>query len=109
MHAKLVQRLQDYGKRVMVAAVIIGIVIGIVSALPFRIAIKKIKTANPTHSLDMLTPFLLAIFASFIILVAGMVVCKQVVADVVVAYSIASIIAFIVGVFLFSLIKPKHQ
>ncbi len=93
----------------MVAAVITGIVLGLISVVPFKVATKKIRTVNPTNSLGLLGPFVLTIAISFIILVAGMVVCKLVAPDVVIAFSIAEIIAFAVGVIVFGAFLSKRQ
>lgn len=93
----------------MVAAVIAGIIVGLASIVPFRVATKKIRTVNPTHSIDMLAPFLLTIAASFVILIAGMIVCKLAAPDVVVAYSIAELLAFVVGVIVFGVFLSKRR
>lgn len=93
----------------MVAAVIAGIIVGLASIVPFRVATKKIRTVNPTHSIDMLAPFLLTIAASFVILIAGMIVCKLAAPDVVVAYSIAELLAFVVGVIVFGVLLSKRR
>lgn len=93
----------------MVAAVIAGIIVGLASIVPFRVATKKIRTVNPTYSIDMLAPFLLTIAASFVILIAGMIVCKLAAPDVVVAYSIAELLAFVVGVIVFGVLLSKRR
>lgn len=93
----------------MVAAVIVGIVVGLVSIVPFRIATKKIRTVNPTHSLDMLAPFLLTIAASFVVLVAGLIVCKMAASDVLVPFAAAELVAFVVGVIVFGLVSSKRR
>lgn len=93
----------------MLVAVIAGILVGIVSVVPFKFATKRIRKVNPTHSLDLLTPFLLTIAVSFIVLVGGMVVCKLVAPNVVVAYSIAEILAFVAGVIVFGVFLSKRR
>lgn len=93
----------------MVAAVIVGIIVGAASIFPFRVATRKIRTVNPTHSLELLAPFLLTIIASFAILIAGMVVCKLVAPDVAVAYSIAELVTFVVGVIVFGAFVSKRR
>ncbi|WP_165055233.1 MULTISPECIES: hypothetical protein [unclassified Adlercreutzia] len=93
----------------MAIAVIVAIIVGFVSLIPFRVATKKIRTVNPTHSIDMLAPFLLTIIASFVILIAGMIACKLIAPDVVVAYSVAELLAFVVGVIVFGLVLSKRR
>ena len=93
----------------MVAAVIAGIIVGVLSIIPFKVATSKIRTVNPTHSIDMLAPFLLTIAASFVILIAGMIVCKLAAPDVVIAYSIAELLAFVVGVIVFGVFLSKRR
>ncbi len=65
----------------MVAAIITGVLLGLISVIPFKVATKKIRTINPANSLSLLGPFLLTIALSFLILIAGMIVCKFVAAD----------------------------
>lgn len=93
----------------MVLAVIAGILVGVASVVPFRFAMKRIRKVNPTHSLDLLAPFLLTIFVSFVVLVGGMLVCKLVAPSVAVAYSIAEILAFVVGVIVFGMVLSKRR
>lgn len=93
----------------MVAAVIVGILVGIVSVVPFSVAVKKIRTVDPTHSLNLLGPFLLTIAVSFIILVAGMVVCKLVAPDVALGYAAAELVTFVVGVIVFGVYLSKRR
>ena len=85
----------------MVVAIIVAVLVGLVSVIPFNVAIKKIRAVDPTKSLNLLGPFLLTIAASFVILVAGMVVCKLVAPDVALAYAVAELVAFVVGVIVF--------
>lgn len=93
----------------MVVAVVAGIVVGGLSLIPFWVATKKIRTVNPTHSLDMLAPFLLTIVLSLVILIAGMVICKLVAPGVVAAYAIAELLAFVVGVIVFGVLVSKRR
>lgn len=93
----------------MVVAIIVGILVGFASVVPFRFAAQKIRKVNPTHSLELLAPFILTIAASFVILIAGMVVCKLVAPDVVVAYALAEILAFVVGVIVFGIFMSKRR
>ena len=76
----------------MVVAIIVAVLVGLVSVIPFNVAIKKIRAVDPTKSLNLLGPFLLTIAASFVILVAGMVVCKLVAPDVALAYAVAELV-----------------
>lgn len=82
---------------------------GAVSIIPFRVATKKIRSANPTHSLDMLAPFLLTIILSFLILIAGLIICKLVAPDVIMAYAIAELLAFVLGVIVFGFVVSKRR
>lgn len=92
-----------------VLAVVAAIVVGIASIIPFRVAVKKIRTVNPTHSLDMLAPFLLTIAVSFVILIAGMVVCKLAAPDVIVVYALAELLTFVIGVIVFGVFLSKRR
>ncbi len=93
----------------MAVAIIVGIIVGVVSVVPFSVAIKKIRTVDPTSSLNLLGPFLLTILVSFIMLVAGLIVCKLAAPDVVLPYAAAELLAFIVGVIVFGVLIAKRR
>ena len=93
----------------IVLGVIVAVLVGLVSVIPFNVAIKKIRAVDPTKSLNLLGPFLLTIAASFVILVAGMVVCKLVAPDVALAYAVAELVAFVVGVIVFGVFLSKRR
>ena len=96
-------------KKDMAVAIIVAVLVGFVSVIPFNVAIKKIRTVDPTKSLNLLGPFLLTIAASFLILIAGMVICKFAAPDVVVAYSVAELVAFVIGVIFFGVFLSKRR
>lgn len=93
----------------MVVAVIVGILVGAVSIIPFSIAMKKIRTVDPTHSLNLLGPFLATIAVSFVILVAGMVVCKLAFPQVALAYAAAELMTFVIGIVVFGVFIAKRR
>ena len=93
----------------MVVAVIVGILVGAVSIIPFSVAIKKIRTVDPTHSLNLLGPFLATIAASFVILIAGMVVCKLTFPQVALAYAAAELMTFVIGIVVFGVFIAKRR
>lgn len=93
----------------MIVAVIVGILVGLISVLPFRVALKKIRTIDPSMPLSMLGPFLITILASFVILVIGMVACKLLAPDVAMAYSFASIVTFVIVVIVFGVFMAKRR
>ncbi len=93
----------------MVVAVIVGILVGAVSIIPFSVAIKKIRTVDPTHSLNLLGPFLATIAASFVILIAGMVVCKLAFPQVALAYAAAELMTFVIGIVVFGVFIAKRR
>ena len=93
----------------MVVAVIVGIIVGIASVMPFNVAIKKIRTVDPTLSLNLLGPFLLTIAASFAVLIAGMIVCKLAFPDVALVYAASEVVAFVAGVIVFGVVLAKRR
>lgn len=93
----------------MAAAIIVAVLVGLVSVIPFNIAIKKIRTVDPTKSLNLLGPFLLTIAASFVILVVGMVACKLIAPDVAIAFAVAEFAAFVVGVIVLGVFLSKRR
>ncbi len=93
----------------VVAAVIIGIILGAVSVIPFNIATQRIRKVNPTQSLNMLGPFLLTILISFVILIAGMIVCRLVAESVIWPFVIAELLAFAVCVVIFGIMVVRRR
>ncbi len=93
----------------MAVAVIVGILVGAVSIIPFRVAANRIRSVNPTNTIGMLGAFLLTIVISFLILIAGMIICRAVAPDVVVAYAIAELVAFVVGVIIFGIVIAMRR
>lgn len=93
----------------MAAAIIVAVLVGIASVVPFNVAIKKIRTVDPTKSLNLLGPFLLTLAASFVILVAGMVICKVAAPGVAMPFAAAEIITFVVGVIVFGVVLSKRR
>ena len=93
----------------MVIAVIVAVLVGLVSVIPFNVAIRKIRAVDPTKSLNLLVPFLLTIAASFVVLIAGMVACKLVAPEVALAYAVAEFVAFVIGVIVFGVFLSKRR
>ncbi len=93
----------------MAVAVIVGILVGAVSVVPFGVASDRIRKVNPTHTLSMLGFFLLTIVISFAILIAGILICELVAPDVALACAIAEFAAFIVGVVVFGIIIARRR
>ena len=65
----------------MVIAVIAALLVSILSLVPFWVAVKRVRLINETASAGVLGPFLLTIAISFLILLAGIVLCKLIAAD----------------------------
>lgn len=93
----------------MVVAAIAGILFGALSIIPFGVSTKKIRTVDPSQSLNLLGPFLLTIALSFVVLIAGLLACKFIAPDYVIAFAIAEFVAFAVGVIVFGLILSKRR
>ncbi len=93
----------------MVVAIIVGILVGAVSIVPFSVSMKKIRTVDPTHALNLLGPFLATIAVSFVILIAGMVVCKLAFPQVALAYAAAELMTFVIGVVVFGVFIAKRR
>lgn len=92
----------------MVIAIIAALLVSVLGLVPFRIAIKKIRMVDPTMPMAMIGPFLLTIAASFLILIAGIVACKLLVADSLVVYSLTGLIAFTVGVVVMGVLSKRR-
>lgn len=93
---------------VLAIAIIIGILIGAASCLPFRYAAIRVRTVNPTHTGSLAGLFFAAIAVSFVVLGAGIVVCGLVARDVLLAYALAEVVSFIVAVIAFGLISKRQ-
>lgn len=92
----------------MALAIIVGILVGALSVVPFFVAIKNIRKVDPTFSLNLLGPFLLTIVVSFLILLAGLALCKLIAPDVIVPFAAAEIFVFVAGVLVLGLYKARQ-
>ena len=93
----------------MVLAAIAGVVVGLISLIPFPIAAKKGRMLDPSKSLNLLAPLLLTLLISFVILVVGMVICKAVAADSIFAFVIGEFAMFVIGVIVFGIFVSKRR
>ncbi|WP_165248444.1 hypothetical protein [Adlercreutzia sp. ZJ141] len=93
---------------VLAIAIIIGVLIGVVSCLPFRYATVRVRAINPTHTGSLAGLFFAAIAVSFVMLGAGIVVCGLIARDVLLAYALAEVVSFIVAVIAFGLISKRQ-
>ena len=93
----------------MVIAVIAALLVSILSLVPFWVAVKRVRLIKETASAGVLGPFLLTIAISFLILLAGIVLCKLIAADYQVVYSLTELIAFTVGVVVMGLLIKQRQ
>ncbi len=93
----------------MVLAIIVGILVGAVSLIPFGFITRRLRKIDPTKALSLLGTFLIPIAISFVILVVALVICRYAVPDVIIPYAIAEIVAFIVGVIIFGIIFARRQ
>ncbi|MDO4183299.1 MAG: hypothetical protein Q4E12_06825 [Coriobacteriia bacterium] len=93
----------------MVLAVLAGIVLGLVSIIPFPFAARKGRTIDPSRSMNLLAPLLLTLLVSFVVLVAGMIVCKVVAPDVVIGFVVAEFATFVVAVIVFGIVLTKRR
>lgn len=93
----------------MVVAIIAGVLIGALSIVPFVFAIKKVRYQDPTKQFGLLGSFLLTIFVSFVILMAGMIVCKVAFPNEALTFVISEFITFIVGIIVFGVFIAKRR
>ena len=93
----------------MVLAAIAGVLVGIVSLIPFPIAAKKGRLLDPSSSLNLLAPLLLTLVVSIAILVVGMIICKTVASDCIFAFVIGEFAMFVIGVIVFGIIVSKRR
>ncbi|MDO4502305.1 MAG: hypothetical protein Q4D06_03900 [Coriobacteriia bacterium] len=93
----------------MVIAVIAGILIGVLGAVPLFVASKKVRKISATSSMDMLAPFLITMAISFIVLICGMIVCRVAFPEMAKFFTIAEFAAFVISVFLFGISVSKRM
>ena len=96
------------GDMKVVIAILIGIVVGAVSVLPFRLAQKKIRGVNPVYSGGLAAWFAVAIGLSFIMLAAGLVVCGFVARDLLVPFLAGEMGTFLVVVIVLGVRTSKR-
>ena len=94
----------------MVVAVIVGVLVGLVSIIPFYFAAKNARKIDPTSgSMALLAPFLLTIAISLVILLAGLIVAKLAVPDLALMFAAGEFVAFVVGVIVFGIYLSKRR
>ena len=98
------------GEEEMVIAAVVGVVVGLISLIPFCFAAKNARKIDPSGgSLTLLAPLLLTLAVSFVILVLGLVGCKMIAPDYVVACVVAEFATFVIGVIVFGIKVSKRR
>ena len=96
-------------KKDMVVEIIVAVLVGLVSVNPFNVAIKKHRAEDPHKSIHLIGPFLLTHAAKLNKHVAEQVVCKLVAPDDALAYAVAELVAFVIGVIVFGVFLSKRR
>ena len=83
------------GKRVMVTAILLGVVVGAVSFVPY-VGLRKAKHATRTSNFGHMTILLLALLVSIVILFGATLVCIFTARDVILPFTLAEVITLAV-------------
>lgn len=94
----------------MIIAAVVGVVVGLISVIPFCFTAKKARTIDPTNgSLSMLAPVMVTLAVSFVMLIAGLIGCKLLAPDYLVACVLGEFVAFVIGVIVFGIVVSKRR
>lgn len=94
----------------MFIAIVLGVIAGVVSYLPYILATAKSTKTDVEKGIAGLAGwFFFAILGSFIILFACIALCAFLARDVALPFTLSSVIALVTMVFIFSLIVPRQK
>ena len=94
----------------MFIAIVLGVVAGLISYLPYILATAKIKKQDVKEGISGLAGwFFFAILGSFVILFACILICIKVARDFALPFTLASIVALFIMVIIFGVIIPKRN
>ncbi len=93
----------------MIAAIVLGVVCGILGFLPLYMGLRLARKATPTSNLGHAGALLLGLLFSFLILAVAAIVCIVAVRDLVLPFVFAEVGGLVVSavVFGFSTLKTK--
>ena len=81
----------------MIAAIVLGVVSGILGFLPLYMGLRLARKATPTSNLGHAGALLLGVLLSFLILVAAFIVCIFVARDLVLPFVLAEVGGLVVS------------
>ena len=87
----------------MLVAVILGIVFGAISFIPFIVALKASKRVTATSNVSLSSLLLLSVFASFVLLFAGVLGCYFVAKDILLIFAISEVAVVVVAAFILAI------
>lgn len=93
----------------MVAAIVLGIVVGIVSFIPFAVGLGKAKLVTPTSNFGYVTILLLSLLVSVIILFGATIACIVFARDVLLPFAIAEFAALVVAALALGIAKQARR
>jgi uncharacterized protein with PQ loop repeat len=94
----------------MFIAIVLGVVAGFISYLPYILATAKSKKENAQEGVAGLAGwFFFAILVSFLILFICIVICIKVARDFALPFTLASVAALFIAVFIFGVILPRKD
>lgn len=93
----------------MVAAIIVGILVGLIGFAPYFIVTKKARSLAANGNPGYLKWLLITFFISFVILVIAIIVCSKVAHDVALPFAAAMMITFIVVVIVFGFANREKK
>ena len=93
----------------VVAAVLVGIVIGVISFVPLVFGMNKARMATPTSNLGHAGALLLGVLLSFVILAVAVVLCIVFFRDLVLPFVLAEVAALIVAAIAFGVSRMINR
>ena len=93
----------------MVAAVVLGIIAGVVSFLPLVLGLRATKHVTRTSNFGHMGILLLSLLVSIIILFGALIACILIARDLVFPFSLAEVLALVVAAIAFGVSRVLRK
>ena len=99
------RRYAHRGSRGMVAAIVLGIVVGAVSFVPYVIGLRQAKHATRTSNFGHMAILMLALLVSVIVLFGATIACIVFARDLIRPFALAEVLTLIVVAIAYGVVK----
>lgn len=93
----------------MAAAIIVGVLVGLIGFLPYPFVIGKARKMPSQDGTGYLKWLLVTFAVSFAVLVAALIIASKFAHDVALPFAGAMVITFVASVFVYGLISRKQR